>query len=71
MVEPYKPNSRLKKIPINGQAVVLVSVILFAFTGLLPGAHDADAYVAWWKVPFYALAIVMFAVWIVMPHGED
>lgn len=71
MVEPYKPEPKLKKIPIDAMYVVLVSIVLWAFTGLLPGGEDPNAYVAWWKIPFYAGAIVMFAVWILMPHGED
>lgn len=70
MVEPYRPD-REKKIPISGAALVTVSIVLFAFTGLLPGGQDPNSYVVWWKIPFYALAIVMFAAWILMPHGED
>jgi hypothetical protein len=71
MVQPYKNAPRYKKIPIDAAAVVFVSIMLWAFTGLLPGGQDPNAHVDWWKIPFYAAAIVMFAVWILMPHGED
>ena len=71
MVQPYKSAPRYKKIQIDTGAVVLVSITLWAFTSLLPGGQDPNAHVDWWKIPFYAGAVVMFAIWILMPHGED